>query len=65
MGTWNFGEFIRFLQKCLKPLKIQGRFSFEFVPEFVTCNPGEFEVGLKRKVVPYVSNHRPTTFEYF
>jgi hypothetical protein len=39
MGTWNFWEFIRFLQKCLNPQKIQGRFNFQFVPEFITLNP--------------------------
>jgi hypothetical protein len=39
MGTWNFRKSIRFLQKGLNPLKIQGRFNFEFVPEFTTCNP--------------------------
>jgi hypothetical protein len=35
----NFSEFIRFFQKGLNPLKVQGRFNFEFVPEFITCNP--------------------------
>jgi hypothetical protein len=31
-------EFIIFFQKGLNPFKIQGRFKFEFVPEFVTWN---------------------------
>jgi hypothetical protein len=33
---WNFREFIRFFEKGLKPFKIQGRFNFEFIPEFVS-----------------------------
>jgi hypothetical protein len=41
----------------LNPLKIQGRFNFEFVLEFITLNSGEFEVRTKRKVVHYASHY--------
>jgi hypothetical protein len=49
----------------LNRFKIQERFKFEFVPEFVTCNPEEFEVGLKIKVIPYVSNCGTAKFGKF
>jgi hypothetical protein len=42
----------------LNPFKINGRFKFEFVPEFEILR--EIEVGPKRKVVPYVLNYCPT-----
>jgi hypothetical protein len=38
LATWNFRGFIIFFQKGLNLLKLQGRFNFEFVPEFITCN---------------------------
>jgi hypothetical protein len=41
----------------LNPFKINGRFKFEFVPEFEILR--EFEVGPKCKVVPYVLNYCP------
>jgi hypothetical protein len=50
----------------LDPFKIQGRFKFEFIPEFVNSNPlGEFEVGPKGKVVPGASKIFPTKFSEF
>jgi hypothetical protein len=35
----EFYRIYHFFQKGLNPFKIQGRFKFEFVPEFVTSNP--------------------------
>jgi hypothetical protein len=32
-----------------EPLKLQGRFNFEFVPEFITCNPEGFGSGAKKE----------------
>jgi hypothetical protein len=39
MWRWNLKEFIRFFQKGWNPFKIQGILQFEFVPEFITCDP--------------------------
>jgi hypothetical protein len=44
MWIWNFIEFIRFFQKGLNPFKIHGRFKFEFILEFITCNPLGFNL---------------------
>jgi hypothetical protein len=55
LGRWNFREIIRFFQKALNPLKIQGTFNFEFILEFITSNPEGILRCVKKKVVPYVS----------
>jgi hypothetical protein len=39
-SSWPSDEHV--LQKGLNFFKIQGRLKFEFVPEYITCNPFEF-----------------------
>ncbi len=49
----------------MNPLKIQGRFNFEFVLEFITLNSGEIRSGTKRKVVHYASHYLYSNFGEF
>jgi hypothetical protein len=49
----------------LDPLKIQGRFNFEFIPEFITCNSDGFGSGAKRKVVQCYVLDPLKTFQKF
>jgi hypothetical protein len=51
MPRYNFGEFLGFSPKGLKPFKIQTKFKTKFFPEFLIQNPFEFEVGPKKKSV--------------
>jgi hypothetical protein len=41
-SRYNFSEFTKFFSKVLNPFKIQERFKFEFVPEFIIQNPKGF-----------------------
>jgi hypothetical protein len=59
LWRWNFRKFIRFLQKDLNPLKIQVRFNFEFVPEFITGNPEGFCSGAKKEICSLLSLWSP------
>jgi hypothetical protein len=59
---WNFIEFIRFFQKGFNPFKIHGRFKFEFIPEFITCNPLGFELDPKSKVASCVPSYQLAKF---
>jgi hypothetical protein len=61
MWIWNFIEFIRFCQKGLNLFKIHGRFKFEFIPEFITCNPLGFNLIQKVKLL-LVPICRPAKF---
>jgi hypothetical protein len=38
-SRYNFSEFTIFFPKGLYDFKIQGKFKFEFVPEFIIQNP--------------------------
>jgi hypothetical protein len=53
VARYDFGEFLGFFPLCLKPFKIQTKFKFILLHEFLIQICWEFELPPKMKVVPF------------